>query len=463
MQAHDIWKAVELAAEEKKDRLALATIYQSIPEDILLSVAVRNTIKETWDAIKMMCLGSDRVRQAKVQTFKSEFEVLSMKETKTIDEFCMMLNDLVTNIRALGEIVEKGCVVKKLLRAVPSRFLQITSAMEQFGKCNEMSIEEAVGSLKAHEEKTRGQTEKLGNQLLLTEDEWAKRETNGGKLLLTKEEWLKRTSTGGTDSSQNQKSRGGSKGLHVVRETSKVKCFNCHNYEHFTATCRKPQRGRETNQEVNLSQIHDNEPALLMVKQEKVEERTLLLNEKDVRPKLSKDFDMQTESNLLYLDNGASNHMTGLRSKFKELDESITGQVKFGDGSLAIKLMSKINMAYGIPKLLNPKEMCTGCLMSKQARDCFRARQTFYEKKPLKLIHGDLCEPITPATLGGNKYFFLLVDDFSKMMWTYMLRSKDKVLKAFKKFRVMIEKEKENKIKKLRTDRGAKFCSNQFK
>ncbi|XP_074356599.1 uncharacterized protein LOC141696344 [Apium graveolens] len=306
MQAYDIWKAVELAdlkvaAEEKKDRLALAAIYQSIPEDILLSVAVKNTTKETWDAIKMMFLGSDRVRQTKVQTFKSEFAVLSMKETKTIGEFCMMLNDLVTNIRALGEIVEKGFVVKKLLRAVPSRFLQITSAMEQFGKLNEMSIEEAVGSLKVHEEKTRGQTEKLGNQLLLTEDEWAKRETNGGQLLLTKEEWLKRT----------------------------------------------------------------------------MEERTLLLNEKDVRPKLSKDFDMQTESNLLYLDNGASNHMTGLRSKFKELDESITGQVKFGDGSLAIKLMSKNNMAYGIPKLLNPKEMCTGCLMSKQARGLFPSKENF--------------------------------------------------------------------------------------
>ncbi|XP_074356595.1 uncharacterized protein LOC141696340 [Apium graveolens] len=339
MQAHDTWKAVELAdpkvtAEEKKDRLVLAAIYQSIPEDILLSVAVKNTTKEIWDAIKMMCLGSDRVRQAKVQTFKSEFEVLSMKETETIGEFCMLLNDLVNNIRALGEIVEKGCVVKKLLRAVPYRFLQITSAMEQFGKLNEMSIEEAVGSLKAHEEKTRGQIEKLGNQLLLTEDEWTKRETNGGQLLLTKEEWLKRTSTGGTDSSQNQKFRGGSQGLHGVRETNKVKCFNYHNYGHFAATCRKPQRGRETNQEVNLSEIHDNEPALLMVKQEKVEERTLLLNEKDVRPKLSKDSEMQTKSNLLYLDNGASNHMTGLRSKFKELDESITGQVKIGDGSL---------------------------------------------------------------------------------------------------------------------------------
>lgn len=38
-------------------------------------------------------------------------------------------------------------------------------------------------------------------------------------------------------------------------------------------------------------------------------------------------------SNVWYLDNGTSNHMTGDASKFKELDEKVTGRVKFGDGS----------------------------------------------------------------------------------------------------------------------------------
>ena len=38
-------------------------------------------------------------------------------------------------------------------------------------------------------------------------------------------------------------------------------------------------------------------------------------------------------SSLWYLDNGASNHMTGDKEKFVELDQRITGLVKFGDGS----------------------------------------------------------------------------------------------------------------------------------
>lgn len=75
----------------------------------------------------------------------------------------------------------------------------------------------------------------------------------------------------------------------------------------------------------------------------------------------------------------------------------------------------------------------------------------------LELIHADLCGPISPSTMGGNKYFLLLVDDFSRVMWTYMLASKDEALDAFKRFRAAVEREYEKKIKVLRSDRGGEF------
>ena len=34
-----------------------------------------------------------------------------------------------------------------------------------------------------------------------------------------------------------------------------------------------------------------------------------------------------------YLDSGASNHITGSKAAFSELDSGVTGSVKFGDGS----------------------------------------------------------------------------------------------------------------------------------
>lgn len=67
-------------------------------------------------------------------------------------------------------------------------------------------VEETVGSLKAHEERLRGKSEKSGHQLLLTEEEWNKKEKGEQNLLLTREEWLKRTSK--SDGISGQKSRG---------------------------------------------------------------------------------------------------------------------------------------------------------------------------------------------------------------------------------------------------------------
>lgn len=103
----------------------------------------------------------------------------------------MKLNGLVTNIRALGEEIQESYVVKKLLRVVLSRFLQITSTLEQFGDLETMSVEEAIGSLRAHEERMMGKTKTSGGQLMLTKEKWEKRDSEEGKLLYTREKWLK--------------------------------------------------------------------------------------------------------------------------------------------------------------------------------------------------------------------------------------------------------------------------------
>lgn len=70
------------------------------------------------------------MKVAKVQTLRCEFEALCMSESESLDEFCLKLNAIVTNIRVLGEKIEKVYVVQKLLRAVPSKFLAIASAIE---------------------------------------------------------------------------------------------------------------------------------------------------------------------------------------------------------------------------------------------------------------------------------------------------------------------------------------------
>lgn len=59
-----------------------------------------------------------------------------------------------------------------------------------------------------------------------------------------------------------------------------------------------------------------------------------------------------------------------------------------------------------------------------------------------------------PPKAGGNKYLFLLVDDYSRKMWVYFLKNKDETFNAFKKFLALVENGSERKVKVFRNDRG---------
>lgn len=65
-----------------------------------------------------------------------------------------------------------------------------------------------------------------------------------------------------------------------------------------------------------------------------------------------------------------------------------------------LAMMFNEKMVMGLSKIMQPKEVCTDCLMSKQARKHVPSRSTFSAKRVLELVHADLCGLITPETAG---------------------------------------------------------------
>jgi hypothetical protein len=128
---------------------------------------------------------------------------------------------------------------------------------------------------------------------------------------------------------------------------------------------------------------------------------------------------------------------------------------RFGHlGFQALKKMGRKGMVRGLPQIEHVEHVCDACLAGKQHRASFPQEANYRAAKPLELIHGDPCSPVTPATPGGKRYLMLVVDDMSRYMWAVLLANKSDAEDAFRKLCAGVEVESRRKIKAFRTDRG---------
>ncbi|GKC88829.1 zinc finger, CCHC-type containing protein [Tanacetum coccineum] len=182
LEANGLWEMIEpnekTQADNKKDKTAIAFLYQALPEEQQLQITKHKTAKAIWDALKTRHIGEERVQQARLQTLKSDFEMLHMKEDETIDTFTAKLTTLVNKAASLGHTMKDETLVRKLLNAVPDRYLQIVASIEQYSDLSEMTLEEAIERLKTYEERIKY---KRGKQVDNQEKLMFTRHENKGK------------------------------------------------------------------------------------------------------------------------------------------------------------------------------------------------------------------------------------------------------------------------------------------
>nr|GEU55638.1 zinc finger, CCHC-type [Tanacetum cinerariifolium] len=536
LEANGLWEMIEpletTKADNKKDKTAIAFLYQALPEEQLLQITKHKTAKAIWDALKTRHIGEERVQQARLQTLKSDFEMLHMKADETIDTFTGKLTTLVNKSSSLGHIIEDQTLVRKLLNVVPDRYLQIVASIEQYSDLSEMTMEEAIGRLKTYKERIKY---KKGRK----DEESSHRNFNRNN--------FKKSSY----------------------DTSKLQCYQCKKIRHIAPNC--PQRTK-ANEQSNLVE-EDLEQTLLMAILEDSNERNQVKEVKEQKVSLHEEDVGYKETNmdsLWYLDNGASNHMIGVREHFKELDKKVSRKVRFRDGSCidikgkgsiliecgdekqriisrvyyipslkgnllslgqfteigckivmeddelrlydmdnkifmkvtrkrnrlykanlrigthvcllanlkddtwlwharlghlnfeSLRSMAQRDLVHGIPAIRHTTQFCDVCLIGKHSRAPFPKKAKVRSTLPLDLVYGDLCGPISPQTPSGKKYIFLLVDDYSRYMWVYILSMKDQAFDTFKEYKKTIENELRTTLKMLRTDRGGEFTSNEF-
>ena len=314
LRINKVWETIEPSStESNKNDIATGLIFQSILEVLILQVGEQNSPKDIWDAIKAHNLGVERVKEAKLQTLMSEFERIRMKDSDNIDNFAGKLSELVSKSASLGQTIEEPRLVKKFLNSLPrSKFIHIIASLEQVLDLNTTGFEDIVGRLKAYEER------------ILDEDN---HEEAQSKLLYAN---FERQNSQWRGRGRGYRGRGRGRQSYErssmdqteKKDMSKVICFRCDKPGHFAFRC--PERLKKLQEETNIAETEETmEEAEALYMHEMV-----FLNEDKIIPK-----NYKGEEGVWYLDNGASNHMTGNKAYFSELNEKIKGKVKFGDGS----------------------------------------------------------------------------------------------------------------------------------
>ncbi|TXG65248.1 hypothetical protein EZV62_006523 [Acer yangbiense] len=80
----------------------------------------------------------------------------------------------------------------------------------------------------------------------------------------------------------------------------------------------------------------------------------------------------------------------------------------------------------------------------------------------LDYIHSDLWGPSRHVSMGDYRYFMSIIDDYSRRVWIYFMKTKDETLQKFKDWKVMIENQSEKGVKRLRIDNGLEYCNDDF-
>ena len=74
----------------------------------------------------------------------------------------------------------------------------------------------------------------------------------------------------------------------------------------------------------------------------------------------------------------------------------------------------------------------------------------------------DLWGPSRTNAPGGESYFMLIINDFSRLTWMAFLRYKSEAFDKFQIFKALAENQTGCKLKCIRSDRGGEFTNDDF-
>ena len=112
-----------------------------------------------------------------------------------------------------------------------------------------------------------------------------------------------------------------------------------------------------------------------------------------------------------------------------------------------------------MPTIPKKRNKCDACILGKHSKHHFQGSK-FRACRTLEMIHSDLCASMSIPSTNGNKYLVTFVDDYSRMCWVYLLKTKSEAFQTFKNFHAWIENEAQACIDTFHSNNTKEYTSN---
>eukprot|EP00253_Pinus_taeda_P019317 PITA_19317 len=320
-----------LKRNRKKDSKVRVFLYQAVDQSVFPRIVAAKTSKEAWKTLKTAYQGMEKVKTAKLQLLRRDFENLNMKESDNIDSFFIHVIGLVIQMRTHGEVLEERRIVEKLLRVLPSMFDVIVTTIEETRDLSNFSFDELHASLITHEHRLSRNENSSLEQAFKTQMSFGRGRGQGKG---NKRGRGRSQNRGGRNSPTNAQGRGSNpnqnqgqgsnqqRGQHHAQgqryDKSNVQCYYCKKYGNYANDCRKKQHDMSNRPNANVTRENISQDNVL----------------------LSCNMSETNSEDTWFLDSRCSNHMTGNIALFSNLDQSMKSEVTLGTDS-KISVMGK--------------------------------------------------------------------------------------------------------------------------
>ncbi|XP_043694135.1 intracellular protein transport protein USO1-like [Telopea speciosissima] len=130
---------------------AMHAIKDALIDSEFVKVMECKSAKQLWDKLKSIHEGDAKIKEAKLQVYRAQFEGLKMLNEENVEDYMLRVNGVVNSIRGLRESLTDSVVVKKILRSLPDRLDSKVSAVEEAKDLEVLSLDELHGIFTAYE------------------------------------------------------------------------------------------------------------------------------------------------------------------------------------------------------------------------------------------------------------------------------------------------------------------------